>query len=148
VLVAETIAPAGVDRLRRVAEVDVAIGLERGELLRRIGAYDALVVRSATRVDGELLAAGARLRVVGRAGTGIDNVDIDAATAHGILVCNAPQSNMLSAAEHAIALLLALARNVPQAMARSTSSTSSVLVAASKTSFNWASCSALLMLAR
>jgi D-3-phosphoglycerate dehydrogenase len=117
VLVAEAIAPAGVDRLRRVAEVDVEVGLAREALLARIAAYDALVVRSATRVDAELLAAGTRLRVVGRAGTGIDNVDVDAATARGVLVCNAPQSNMLSAAEHAIALLLALARNVPQAHA-------------------------------
>ena len=117
VLVTETIAAAGIDRLREAAEVDVATGLERADLLARIGDYDALVVRSATRVDAELIAAGTRLRVIGRAGTGVDNVDVEAATARGILVCNAPQSNALSAAEHAIALMLALARNIPQAHA-------------------------------
>ena len=117
VLVTETIAAAGIDRLRQAAEVDVATGLERAELLARIAGYDALVVRSATRVDAELIAAGTRLRVIGRAGTGVDNVDVEAATARGILVCNAPQSNALSAAEHAIALMLALARNIPQAHA-------------------------------
>ncbi len=117
VLVTETIAPAGIDRLREAAEVDVATGLERADLLQQIGGYDALVVRSATRVDAELIAAGTRLRVIGRAGTGVDNVDVEAATARGILVCNAPQSNALSAAEHAIALMLALARNIPQAHA-------------------------------
>jgi D-3-phosphoglycerate dehydrogenase len=117
ILVTETIAAAGIDRLREAAEVDVATGLERAELLRRIGSYDALVVRSATSVDAELIAAGSQLRVIGRAGTGVDNVDVEAATARGILVCNAPQSNALSAAEHAIALMLALARNIPQAHA-------------------------------
>jgi len=117
ILVAETIAAAGIDRLREAAEVDVATGLDRADLLRRIGDYDALIVRSATRVDAELIAAGTKLRVIGRAGTGVDNVDVEAATTRGILVCNAPQSNALSAAEHAIALMLALARNIPQAHA-------------------------------
>jgi D-3-phosphoglycerate dehydrogenase len=117
ILVTETIAAAGIDRLREAAVVDVSTDLERAELLARIGDYDALVVRSATRVDAELIAAGSRLRVIGRAGTGVDNVDVEAATARGILVCNAPQSNALSAAEHAIALMLALARNIPQAHA-------------------------------
>jgi D-3-phosphoglycerate dehydrogenase len=117
ILVTETIAAAGVDRLREAAEVDVETGLDRAELLARIGDYDALVVRSATSVDAELIAAGTRLRVIGRAGTGVDNVDVETATARGILVCNAPQSNALSAAEHAIALMLALARNIPQAHA-------------------------------
>jgi D-3-phosphoglycerate dehydrogenase len=117
VLIAETIAAAGLERLRAAAEVDVAVGLDRADLLARIGEYDALVVRSATKVDAELIAAADRLRVVGRAGTGVDNVDVEAATARGILVCNAPQSNALSAAEHAVALMLALARNIPQAHA-------------------------------
>ncbi len=115
VLVAERIAESGVERLRAVADVDVAVGLERAELLERLPGYDALVVRSATRVDAEALAAGTRLRVVGRAGTGVDNVDVSAATARGILVLNAPQANTLSAAEHAVALMLALARRIPQA---------------------------------
>ncbi len=117
VLVTEPIAEAGVARLREAAEVDVEPGLARGDLLARIADYDALVVRSATQVDSALIRAGSRLRVIGRAGTGVDNVDVEAATARGILVCNAPQSNMISAAEHAIALMLALARNVPQAHA-------------------------------
>jgi D-3-phosphoglycerate dehydrogenase len=117
VLVAEKIAETGVQHLAGVADVDVALELDRAELLRRIPDYDALVVRSATRVDAELIAAAPRLRVVGRAGTGVDNVDVEAATARGILVCNAPQSNMLSAAEHAVALMLALARRIPEAHA-------------------------------
>ena len=117
VLVTEQIAGSGVAALRERADVDVEVDLERSELLGRIGDYDALIVRSATRVDAELIAAARRLRVIGRAGTGVDNVDVAAATARGILVANAPQSNMLSAAEHAVALLLALARNIPQAHA-------------------------------
>ena len=115
VLVAEKIADTGVRRLQAVADVDVELELDRAALLQRIGDYDALVVRSATKVDAELLAAATRLRVIGRAGTGVDNVDVPAATARGILVCNAPQSNMLSAAEHAVALMLALARRIPEA---------------------------------
>jgi D-3-phosphoglycerate dehydrogenase len=115
VLIAEPIAAAGVDRLREVADVDVETGRDRAELLARIGDYDAIVVRSTTKVDAELIEAATRLRVIGRAGTGVDNVDVAAATARGILVCNAPQSNSLSAAEHAIALMLSLARNIPQA---------------------------------
>jgi D-3-phosphoglycerate dehydrogenase len=117
ILVAEPIAAAGIDRLAQVADVDVETELERERLLERIPGYDALVVRSATRVDRELIEAGTHLKVIGRAGMGVDNVDVAAATARGILVCNAPQSNSLSAAEHAIALMLALARNIPQAHA-------------------------------
>jgi D-3-phosphoglycerate dehydrogenase len=119
ILVTEQIAEAGVVALRERADVDVDVdlALDRPALLERIGDYDALIVRSATQVDAQLIAAARRLRVVGRAGTGVDNVDVAAATARGILVANAPQSNMLSAAEHAVALLLALARNIPQAHA-------------------------------
>ena len=118
ILVTETIAAAGIDRLREAAEVDVATDLDRAE---PAGA-DRRLRRARRRapprsVDAELIAAGTRLRVIGRAGTGVDNVDVEAATARGILVCNAPQSNALSAAEHAIALMLALARNIPQAHA-------------------------------
>jgi D-3-phosphoglycerate dehydrogenase len=115
VLVTESIAAAGIQRLRDAGEVDVETDLARAELLHRIGDYDALIVRSATKVDAELIGAGTRLRVIGRAGTGVDNVDVEAATARGILVCNAPMSNAVSAAEHAMALMLALARNIPQA---------------------------------
>jgi D-3-phosphoglycerate dehydrogenase len=117
VLVAERIADGGVELLREHFEVDVELGLTADDLRRRIGDYDALVVRSATRVDADLLARAARLRVVGRAGTGVDNVDVAEATRRGVVVANAPGSNMTSAAEHAIGLLLALARNIPQAHA-------------------------------
>jgi D-3-phosphoglycerate dehydrogenase len=117
VLVREAIAPAGVELLRERFDVDVELDLSAEKLLRRIAEYDALIVRSATPVTAELLAAAHRLKVVGRAGTGVDNVDVAAATERGIIVANAPGSNMVSAAEHAVGLLLALARNIPQAHA-------------------------------
>jgi D-3-phosphoglycerate dehydrogenase len=117
VLVKERIAQAGVDLLAEQYQVDVELDLSVGELSQRIADYDALIVRSATRVDADLLARAARLKVVGRAGTGIDNVDVDEATRRGVIVANAPGSNMISAAEHAIGLLLAMARNIPQAHA-------------------------------
>ena len=114
VLVRERIAEAGVELLRQRFDVDVDFDSDLGE---RISAYDALIVRSATRVDADLIAKAERLRVVGRAGVGVDNVDIDAATKRGILVVNAPESTIVSAAEHTIGLLLALARSIPQAHA-------------------------------
>jgi D-3-phosphoglycerate dehydrogenase len=97
------------------AEIAYRPGLPRAELLALIGEYDALVTRSATRVDDELLRAGRRLRVVGRGGVGVDNIDIEAASRRGILVVNAPEANTLSAAEHTVAMLLALAKNLPEA---------------------------------
>jgi D-3-phosphoglycerate dehydrogenase / 2-oxoglutarate reductase len=111
VLVAEPIAEAGVALLRERFDVDVGVD---GDLADRIGDYDALVVRSATRVDGPLIERGRRLRVIGRAGVGVDNVDVETATRRGIVVANAPESNAVSAAEHAVGLLVALARNIPQ----------------------------------
>ncbi|MCA1831944.1 MAG: phosphoglycerate dehydrogenase [Actinomycetota bacterium] len=118
ILVAEQIADAGIERMRAAGfEVDVKTDLAREDLLEAIGEYDALIVRSATKADAELIDRGRGLKVIGRAGTGVDNVDLDAATRHGILVVNAPQSNSLSAAEHAMALLLAQARNIPAANA-------------------------------
>jgi D-3-phosphoglycerate dehydrogenase len=98
-------------------EVDVRVGLSPEELRQAIKGAHALVVRSATNVDDELLAAGPDLIVVGRAGVGLDNVDIEAATRRGVMVANAPESNIVSAAEHTMAMLLAVARNVPQAHA-------------------------------
>src|SRR3954452_9187554 len=89
----------------------------RSELEARVADFDGLVIRSATQVDADLLAKADRLRVVARAGVGVDNVDVDAATRRGVVVANAPQSNVITAAEHTMALLLALARNVPQAHA-------------------------------
>jgi D-3-phosphoglycerate dehydrogenase len=117
VLVAETIGESGIDLLREHFEVDLGAGWSPEELGARIGEYDGILIRSATKLDGELLAKATRLRAVGRAGVGIDNVDVVAATKRGIVVANAPQSNVITAAEHTMALLLALARNVPQAYA-------------------------------
>ena len=114
VLVREPIAAAGLELLRKRFEV-----VEDGEspLGEIIGGFDAIVVRSGTVLDATLIEQGERLRVIGRAGVGVDNVDVDAATRRGIVVANAAESTVDSAAEHAIALLLALARNVPQAHA-------------------------------
>ena len=117
VLVKEPIAEAGVELLKRHFDVDMGIEWGADELLQRIGDYDAVIVRSATQVTAELIEQGHRLKVIGRAGTGVDNVDVDAATRRGIIVANAPGANMVSAAEHALGLLLAVARNIPQAHA-------------------------------
>jgi D-3-phosphoglycerate dehydrogenase / 2-oxoglutarate reductase len=118
VLVAENIGRSGVELLRSAGlEVVLAASWDRAELERRIADFDAILIRSATRVDADLLAKADRLRVVARAGVGVDNVDVDAATRRGVVVANAPQSNVITAAEHTMALLLALARNVPQAHA-------------------------------
>jgi D-3-phosphoglycerate dehydrogenase len=117
VLVAEKLAAAGIERLREHLDTDVRTGLTPEELAEIIADYDALIVRSATKVTADLLDRAENLKVVGRAGIGLDNVDVDAATRHGVLVVNAPQSNVLSAAEHTMALLLAQARNIPQAHA-------------------------------
>jgi D-3-phosphoglycerate dehydrogenase len=117
VLVAEKIGDSGIDLLREHFDVDLGVGWEPGQLAERIGVYDGILIRSATKLDAELVAKATRLRAVGRAGVGVDNVDVDAATKRGIVVANAPQSNVITAAEHTMALLLALARNVPQAHA-------------------------------
>jgi D-3-phosphoglycerate dehydrogenase len=117
ILVAEKIADSGVDMLRERFDVDVADGWSADELADRIGAYDGILIRSATKLTADLIARGDNLKVIGRAGVGVDNVDVDAATKRGIIVANAPQSNVITAAEHTVALLLALARNVPQAHA-------------------------------
>jgi D-3-phosphoglycerate dehydrogenase len=116
VLVTEQIADTGLDLLRQAGhEVDVRLGLAAADLVAAVSNANALVIRSATKVTAEVLDAGRELVVVGRAGIGLDNVDVEAATARGVMVVNAPQSNVLSAAEHAMALLLAQARNIPQA---------------------------------
>ncbi len=115
ILVTEKIADAGIEVLRAVGDVDVELEWSAEELAERIAPYNALVVRSATKVTAALIAAAPRLEVVGRAGTGVDNVDVAAATERGIVVVNAAGSNAVSAAEHAIALMLAQARNIPQA---------------------------------
>jgi D-3-phosphoglycerate dehydrogenase len=118
VLVTEKIAQAGLDSLAAAGhEVDVAEGLSPEELLNAIGGAHAVIIRSATQITAEVLAAGTDLVVVGRACVGLDNVDVPAATARGVMVVNAPTSNILSVAEQAMALLLAQARNIPQAHA-------------------------------
>ncbi|MGH9055354.1 MAG: phosphoglycerate dehydrogenase [Acidimicrobiales bacterium] len=118
VLVTEEIAEAGLAKLRDAGhQVDIAAGLGPGQLLEEVPGAAALIIRSATQVTADVLEAGADLVVVGRAGIGLDNVDVAAATRRGVMVVNAPQSNVLSAAEHTMALLLAQARNVPQAHA-------------------------------
>jgi D-3-phosphoglycerate dehydrogenase / 2-oxoglutarate reductase len=115
VLVKEKIADAGVDLLREHFDVDVRTDMPADDLPAAIGDYDAIVIRSATNVDADLIARAARLKVIGRAGIGVDNVDVEAATKRGIIVANAPESNIVAAAEHTIAMLLAQARNIPQA---------------------------------
>jgi len=114
VLVREPIADAGVELLRSKFDVDVE---SNGDLAETIGGYDAIVIRSATKLTADLIARADRLKVIGRAGVGVDNVDVEAATRRGIVVANAPESTVVSAAEHTIGLLVALARNIPQAHA-------------------------------
>src|SRR5512141_3252284 len=117
VLVTETLSQQGLDLLTKDFQVDVRPELAKGDLTGEIEPYDALIIRSATQVTGEVLAAASNLKVVARAGIGLDNVDVEMATQRGVMVVNAPQSNILSAAEHTLALLLAQARNIPQAHA-------------------------------
>jgi len=117
VLIADSISPRGVDELSRdgALEVSIQTGLTESELVKIIPEFSALVVRSQTKVTAQILNAGARLRVVGRAGVGVDNVDVETATRRGIIVLNAPGGNTVSTAEHTFSLLLSVARKIPQA---------------------------------
>jgi D-3-phosphoglycerate dehydrogenase len=115
VLVAEKIGDSGVDLLKEHFDVDVKTEWADGELAEAIGAYDGILIRSASKLTADVIERATNLRAIGRAGVGVDNVDVPAATKRGIIVANAPQSNVVTAAEHTLALLLALARNVPQA---------------------------------
>src|SRR3972149_6610503 len=117
VLVADAVGEEGIALLRSCAEVDIKPGLKHDELVSIICDYDALVVRSQTKVPSSIIEAGKKLQVIGRAGVGVDNIDVDAATRMGIVVVNAPSSNTISAAEHTIALILSLARHIPRANA-------------------------------
>jgi D-3-phosphoglycerate dehydrogenase len=117
VLVSDSLAEEGVKRLQSGADVDVITNLSPEELIETIKNYDALVIRSGTKVTADVIKAADRLKVIGRAGVGIDNVDVEAATKKGIIVLNTPGGNTISAAEHTIAMMLALARNIPQANA-------------------------------
>src|SRR4030095_8919657 len=117
VLIADAISQRGVDELSRDGAIEVAVktGLREKGLVDLIAGYSALVVRSQTKVTADILNAGAKLRVVGRAGVGVDNVDVETATRRGIIVLNAPGGNTVSTAEHAFSLLLSAARKIPQA---------------------------------
>ncbi len=117
VLVADPISEKGVEVLRARFQTDVRTGLKEDALLKIIGDYDALVVRSQTKVTAKLIEAGKKLRVIGRAGVGVDNVDVDAATRRGIIVMNTPGGNTISTAEHTFSMMMALARKIPQAHA-------------------------------
>ena len=110
----EAIAPAGIELLRSRFDVDEDADSPLAEI---IGGYDAIVIRSATKLTADVIEHAERLKVIGRAGVGVDNVDVEAATRRGIVVANAPDSTVVSAAEHTIGLLVALARNIPQAHA-------------------------------
>jgi D-3-phosphoglycerate dehydrogenase len=115
VLVKEKIADSGVELLRQNFDVDLGFEMSDEELMEAIAGYDAILIRSATKMTAELIERAENLKAIGRAGTGVDNVDIPAATRRGIIVANAPESNSVAAAEHTLALALALCRNVPRA---------------------------------
>ncbi|WP_321574082.1 NAD(P)-dependent oxidoreductase, partial [Geminicoccus harenae] len=116
VLIADKLSPAAVEIFqRRGVETDIKVGLSKDQLLEIIGEYDGLAIRSATKVTAEVLKAAPKLKVVGRAGIGVDNVDVEAATAAGVVVMNTPFGNATTTAEHAISMMMALARDIPAA---------------------------------
>jgi D-3-phosphoglycerate dehydrogenase len=117
VLVSDPIDQIGIDILSQVARVDVRTGLSQDELIGLIGDYDALMIRSGTQVTAPVIEAAPKLRIIGRAGVGVDNVDVKAATRRGVLVVNSPEGNTIAAAEQALALMLSLSRHVPHAHA-------------------------------
>ncbi len=117
VLVKEKIADSGIDLLREEFDVELGLDMPLEELPERIADFDAIIIRSATKMTADVISRAERLKVIGRAGTGVDNVDVPAATKRGIVVVNAPESNSVAAAEHTLALMLALCRNIPQAHA-------------------------------
>ena len=117
VLVSDPIDQTGIDILSQVAQVDVRTGLPQAELKAIIGDYDALMIRSGTQVTADIIEAATKLRIIGRAGVGVDNVDVPAATKRGVIVVNSPEGNTIAAAEHALALMLSLSRHVPHAHA-------------------------------
>lgn len=118
ILVADRVAQEGIDLLKHElsgAQIDIHTGLSHEQLLSRIGEYTALIVRSETQVTADILAAAGKLKIVGRAGVGVDNIDTEAATRQGIMVVNSPTGNIVAAAEHTVAMLMALARHIPAA---------------------------------
>ncbi|GAG10323.1 unnamed protein product, partial [marine sediment metagenome] len=119
ILVTDSLAPQGLEILSSAKGIEVveAVGLAPGDLLEAVADADALIIRSGTKVTADVIEAGDRLSVIGRAGTGVDNVDLGAATARGIVVMNTPGGNTVTTAEHALALLISLARHIPEATA-------------------------------
>ena len=117
ILVSDPLSEEGLSMLQKHFDVDVITGLSESELAVKIANYDALVIRSGTQVTRKVIEATRNLKIIGRAGVGVDNVDVEAATEKGIIVTNAPEGNMLSAAEHTIAMMMSMARNIPQANA-------------------------------
>src|SRR5690625_4921919 len=117
ILIIDPLSEDGIYPLREAEnlQVDIATGLTEEELLQKISQYDGLLVRSQTQVTREVIEKAHHLKIIGRAGVGIDNIDLEAATEHGVIVVNAPDGNTNSAAEHTIAMLMAVARNIPQA---------------------------------
>ncbi|MFM7579531.1 MAG: phosphoglycerate dehydrogenase, partial [Microcystaceae cyanobacterium] len=115
ILVSDPIDQVGIDILKQVAQVDIKTGLPEAELVKIIPEYDALMLRSGTKVTKPIIEAGTQLKIIGRAGVGVDNIDVPAATRQGIVVVNSPEGNTIAAAEHAIAMMMALARHVPDA---------------------------------
>lgn len=120
VLVSDPISDFGLQQLTRAEDVEVAkiTGLNEEELISVIHSYDALLVRSQTKLTKRIIEAGVRLQVIGRAGVGVDNIDLDAATSRGIVVVNAPDGNTVTACEHTFAMMMSLARHIPQAHAK------------------------------
>ena len=120
VLVSDPISDFGLQQLTRAEDVEVAkiTGLSEEELISVIHSYDALLVRSQTKVTKRIIEAGVRLQVIGRAGVGVDNIDLDAATSRGIVVVNAPDGNTVTTCEHTFAMMMSLARHIPQAYAK------------------------------
>ncbi len=117
ILVSDPVSEQGIEILKKEFGVDIATGLAPAELIKRIGNYEALIVRSETQVTKDVINAGKKLKIIGRAGVGVDNIDVNAATQRGIIVVNAPEGNTISAAEHTIAMMMAMSRNIPQATA-------------------------------
>ncbi|HHX87354.1 MAG TPA: phosphoglycerate dehydrogenase, partial [Firmicutes bacterium] len=115
ILVSDPLSEEGVSRLEQYALVEQKTGLNEQQLIDIIGNYEAIIVRSGTKVTAPVIKAGKKLKVIGRAGVGVDNIDVQQATESGVMVINAPEGNTISTAEHAIAMLTSLARNIPQA---------------------------------
>ncbi len=115
VLVSDSIDPVGIEILQQVAQVDIKTGLSEAEIVDIIPEYDAIMLRSGTKVTEPIITAGKELKIIGRAGVGVDNIDVPAATRQGIVVVNSPEGNTIAAAEHALAMMMALARHIPDA---------------------------------